>query len=260
MRDPAGVAGFLALAITLSLIWGLVLWYFDERAPSFRLLVFYVMGFTRRKPGEVRSLLLSLIYYGIGLLASLILAVLFDVQATAILSWAPAYFVLSVLGIIAEISLTNLFVDVACRVTGQGGPEQFAEIRQVPWMKGLMEFPAPLVPIAAAFGGIVEEIFFRGVLVHILAYKLSMNPVAAVAIAGVLFCMQQLVQLRTPFQMMVIGSGCVAISLVGGLLVVATGSLIPAVVCHASFVIFFMTQGNDASAGSSARQTQAVAK
>ena len=56
-----------------------------------------------------------------------------------------------------------------------------------------------------------------------------------------LFLLEQLVQLRTPFQAMIISGSCVAISLVGGLLVLQTGSVIPAALCHASFVIFFMS-------------------
>jgi hypothetical protein len=65
----------------------------------------------------------------------------------------------------------------------------------------------------------------------------------AIVVAGTLFVLQQLIQVQTPFQAMVIGSSCVAISLVGGLLVVFSGSILPALISHGSFVLFFMAQG-----------------
>ena len=76
------------------------------------------------------------------------------------------------LGIVAEISLANLFVDLGCRLTGQGGPERFAELREIPWMKGLRKLPAAAVPIVAALAGAVEEVFFRGVLLLVLTTRL----------------------------------------------------------------------------------------
>ena len=260
MRDSAVLGGLLALTIVFSLVWGKVLWYFDERSQGFRRLVLFAMGFTRRKPGEVRALLLSLIYYGVGLLATGILGGIFRVPVTAMISWAPAHLAHTVLGIIGAISLSNLFVDLGCRLAGQGRPDQFAEVKEVPWIKGLREFPALVVPVVAALGGVVEEIFFRGVLLHVLTNKLLVNPLVAVAISGTLFCLQQLVQVRTAFQAMIIGSGCAAISIVGGLLVVTTGSVVAAVLCHASFVIFFMTQGSKAAASSNPCQTEVAAR
>lgn len=249
MPDPAALAVFLALSILFSLVWGLSLRYLDERSQVLRRWVFFVMGFTRRRSGEVRALLLSIIYYGIGLLAALLFAISFGLAVSAVISFSATHLALTILGIVAEISLSNLFVDLGCRIMGQGRPEQFAEVREIPWIKGLREFPSGVAPLVAAFGGVVEEIFFRGVLLLILMDKLMVAPLLAVMITGTLFCLQQLLQVRTRFQAMVIGSGCVAISLVGGLLVVFTGSVVPAVLCHASFVIFFMTQGSGVSAG-----------
>lgn len=111
-------------------------------------------------------------------------------------------------------------------------------------MKGLRQLPPAMVPVVAALAGAVEETFYRGVLLGILTMRFSVPPIAAVAISGTLFCVEQLLQVRTAFQAMIIASGCVAISMVGGLLVVARGSFVPAALCHASFVLFFMNQGS----------------
>jgi membrane protease YdiL (CAAX protease family) len=147
-------------------------------------------------------------------------------------------------------------VDVGCRLTGQGRPEQFAEVQEIPWIKGLWAFPPRFVPAAAALGGVVEEVFFRGVLLRIMTDLLAVDPPAAVALAGALFCLEQLLQVRTRFQALLIGAGCAAISLVGGLLVVLTGSVVPAVLCHASFVVFHMARPR--GVGESAGRTGAA--
>lgn len=260
MHSALVVGGFLVVATFVSLTWGRVLWYLDERSQAFRRSAFVVMGYTSRMLGEVRSGLLSFIYYGFGLLAAFLFAIVFGLGSSTLISFSLAHLGLAVLGAMGEISLSNLLVDLSCRATGQGSPKQFGELREIPWIKGLLQLPPKAVPVAAALGGVVEEVFFRGVLLRILTDKLLVAPLAAVAIAGALFCVQQLMQIRTAFQAMVICCGCVAISFIGGLLVVLTGSLVPAVLSHASFVVFFMTQGNEDSVGFSRAAAKARAR
>jgi hypothetical protein len=248
MPDAALLGAFLAGATVVSVIWGLSLWYFYERSQLLRHWIFFVMGFTRRRSEEVRAVLLSAVYYVIGLLASLLFVGAFGLSPVAMFSFSATHLPLAILGIVGEISLSNLLVDFGCKVTGQGKPEKFAELKEIPWMKGLRDLPPKAVVVGAALGAMVEELFFRGVLVLILTQKLLVAPWLAVMIAGALFVLEQLVQLRTAFQAMVIGSSCVAISLVGGLLVVATGSVVPAVLCHVSFVVFFIFSGQSKAA------------
>jgi membrane protease YdiL (CAAX protease family) len=243
MPNALALGAFLAAAITVSFGWGRALWYFTERSQATRRWVFFAMGYTCRQFGEVRALALGAIYYTLGLLASLLLALAFRLPVSSLISFKVSHIPLSLLGIVAEISLSNLLIDLSVRLTSTAGPERFAEIREIPWMKGLYQLPPAVVPLAAAGGGVVEEIFFRGVVLRIMSDRLSVAPMIAIAIAGTLFVFQQLVQVRTAFQAMVIGSSCVAISVAGGLLVALTGSILPAVISHGSFVLFFMSHG-----------------
>jgi membrane protease YdiL (CAAX protease family) len=121
-------------------------------------------------------------------------------------------------------------------------------MNDVPWIKGVRQLPAGLAPLAAALGGMTEELFFRGVLQRILTGRLLVPALVAILIAGILFYFEQLLQVQTAFQAVVIGCSCVAISAIGGLLVVLTGSIWPALFAHASFVLFFMTQGSETPA------------
>jgi hypothetical protein len=250
MSDSLALVAFLAASTIFSLLWGRSLWYLDEVSTTFRRSVFFAMGFTRRPVDEVRALLLTAAYYALGLIASLLFALAFSLPAAALISFSATHLLLSALGAIGQISLTDLLVDLTCRLTGWGGPERFAEIKDIPWMKGLRRLPAGSAPMAAALAGVVEEVFFRGITLRILIDRFKVAPLVAMTAAGVLFYLGQLAQVRTAFQAMVIGCSCVAISTIGGLLVVLTGSVAPAVLCHASFVLFFITHdGGEASVG-----------
>jgi membrane protease YdiL (CAAX protease family) len=248
MHSASMLGIFLLLAVA-SLLWGRTLWYCSERSALLRRWLFFLMGFTRRPMLEVRSLLLTAIYGGTGLLLALVFAVSFGLPVSRLITpISQSHFALAVLGAAGEISLTNLLVDLICRLPGVGGPQRLAEMSEVPWIKGVRQLPALAAPLAAALGGVSEEIFFRGVMLRILTDRWLAPPVVAIVIAGILFCVQQVVQVQTRFQAVVIGCGCVAISAVGGILVVLSGSVVPAVFAHASFVLFFMTQGGEASA------------
>src|SRR4029453_15034032 len=111
--------------------------------------------------------------------------------------------------------------------------------REIPWMVGLQQLPRGTAPWAAALGGGVEELFYRGVLLPILIGA-GMAPPVAVLAAGALFLLQQLLQVKTRFQAMVLGAACAAISLVGGPLGGATGRAPPAGPSPATFVIFYV--------------------
>ena len=250
MPNPMMLTVFLAAAAGASLIWGRALWYFAERSQALRRWVFFLMGFSHRPMTQVRSLLLGAIYCGLGLLAVFLFAVGFGLPASRwILPLRESHLALAVLGAAGEISLTNLLVDLVCRLPGVGGPQRLAEMNDVPWIKGVRQLPVGLAPIAAAMGGVVEELFYRGVVQRILTERFLVNAIVAIIIAGLLFYFEQLLQLQTAFQAVVIGCSCVAISAVGGILVVLTGSVVPAVLAHASFVLFFMTRGSEAPAG-----------
>lgn len=238
MPEPAALAVTLAAAAAAAVAWGRALWFLDQRSAAFQRVVLGVLGFTRRPASEVRSALLSAVYCAAGLLVAALFAALWHVPVGRLLAPAAEQVPLVVLGIVAEVALASLLVMLWCAATG-AGRERFAELAEVPWMAGLRALPGAAAPAAGAVAGVVEELFFRGVLLAALLAR-GVAPWVAVTLAGALFVIQQLVQVRTGFQAAVIGAGCMAISGVGGLLVLASGSVLPAVVCHVAFVVFFL--------------------
>jgi membrane protease YdiL (CAAX protease family) len=201
------------------------------------------MGFTRRGYHEVKALLLSAIYYLFGLLAAFALWAMFSFGHPIGIGLSLTHVPLIILGIIAQISISSLLVTLYWEVGPVAPADRFAELKNIPWIKGIMDLPPRLAPVAAGLGGVVEEFVFRGVALQIMIQELEMPVYPAIAVAGALFLFQQLLQVHTQFQAVLIGAGCIAISLVGGVLVAYTGSVMPALLCHASFVVFYLDTG-----------------
>ena len=84
MRNPVTLGAFLVAAVVVSLVWGRSLWYCAERSQAFRRWVFFIMGFIGRPLEQVRSLLLSLIYCGLGLLAAVLFAIAFGLPVSSL--------------------------------------------------------------------------------------------------------------------------------------------------------------------------------
>ncbi len=243
MTDWAGVAGFVAVAALASLAWGKILWYCNERSDTFRRWLFLVISFTSERPAAVQSLLLGVIYFTFGLFVTALLAIAFSVPAAAVFSCTWFFWPLVVLGAVGEISLAALLVEIGCRIPTQLGPERLAkEILEIPWVKGIEQLPGVTAPIFAAIGGSADELFFRGIILTAMIHRFHVDAALAIAITTALFCAQQALQVRTRLQALLITCSCLSISVIGGLLVVATGTVIPAILCHASFVLFFVSR------------------
>lgn len=242
MAEPVDLLLFVAATVAVATLWAKSLWYLDERASWLQGVVFFVLSYTRRSAEQVRALLLSGVYYGLGLLSALLLALIWRLPLGPLWVVESSHVALILLGVLAEISLTHLLIS-AIFLVRPIDPKRFGEMQEIPWIMGLRHLSPLMRPLAAATGGMVEEVFFRGVVLAILLGPMAVPAPTAVLLAGALFLFQQLLQVQTPLQRIIVGAGCVVISLVGGLLVVLTGSVVPAVLCHASFVIFFLDQG-----------------
>jgi membrane protease YdiL (CAAX protease family) len=243
MTNWVGVTGFLVAAAVASLAWGKILWYCNERSDTFRRFLFRVLSCTYDRPAAVQSLLLGVVYFTFGFFVAALLTVAFSVPAAAVFAWSGFSWPLVVIGAVGEISLAALLVEIGCRIPTQAGPDRLAkEILEIPWVKGVEQLPGLTAPIFAAIGGSAEELFFRGIVLTAVIHRYHVDAAFAITITSVLFCVQQALQVRTRLQALLMVCSCLSISLVGGLLVVATGTVVPAILCHASFVLFFVSR------------------
>ncbi|VAW97071.1 hypothetical protein MNBD_GAMMA22-225 [hydrothermal vent metagenome] len=240
MIDTFSIILYLVFATSFILVWGKMLWYLDERSNALRSWVLLIMSFVGSDMQAVKTVLLSVLYYTCGLIGCVIFALFFTINFSVFFSFSWQSLALTLIGIIAEVSLANLLISLYLAFARNKSPERFKELSSIPWIAGLKNVPSSITVLLAASAGAVEELFFRGILLYVMLYNFLLTPILAVVIVTLLFLAQQLIQLKTVFQCIVIASGCISISIVGGLLLIYTQSIIPAIICHVFFVVFFM--------------------
>ncbi len=231
--------GFIIAVTIFTIVWGRILWYFDEKTNLLPRFIFYLMTYLRMTFPEIKSLLLSIIYYSFGIIGILVFSISYHVDMAGLFHFRFLFLLLILLGIMAQVSLANLFISLYLKIIRHKRINPFFEIQNSPWISGIMRLPKFFIPFAPVIGGLLEEFFFRGVILIILVTKFTVSPLLAIGIITFLFMVEQWLQLRTAAQRIMIGLGSLAISFIGGILVIYTGSIIPAAVSHMFFVVFY---------------------
>ena len=229
------LAAFFILAIFLSASWSKVL--FCKRTRFENTLTIYLVTVSRLSEREAHALLKSFAYYCYGIIASLILLYCFDIDVISMFTIDKKIVTMILLGTMAELSTIRLFTSLYA-IT-HSNVDISNEIREVSWIEGISKLPHKFIPFAPIGGAFVEEFFFRGSLLMIFIQKMSIPPYISLLVITALFAYEQLLFLKTSVQKIIIGSASVGISLMGGLLILYTGSLLPAMIAHASFVMFY---------------------
>ena len=230
---------FIIVSAIFTVLWGKVLWFFAEKSKRFTGIIFRLMSFWRKSFREIQSVILSLVYFSLGILGALVFAGIYDLEIFPLFAFRLWFVPLIFLGIIAGISLSGLLVTLYLGMRQDKRVDPDSEIREIPWIDGIGKLPRLLFTPFLVTSAFLEEFFFRGILLLIVAKKLPVSPWFALAWVTFLFLLEQLLQVRTKTQAAILGCGSFAISLVGGLMVLYTGSIIPAAFSHASFVVFF---------------------
>jgi membrane protease YdiL (CAAX protease family) len=144
-----------------------------------------------------------------------------------------------ILAALAEISITSIANGFTNEMAKMQGIKSIDELRKIRWIVGISFLPGWCMPLVAAMGGFFEEIVFRGVFMQVMIDQYNIALWVTIILSTVLFVYHQIIQLDTPTQKFIIGISSCIISIIGGLTVVYTGSILPAVFAHTSFVIFY---------------------
>lgn len=234
----ADAAGFAALALAVAAIWLVVyrVAVFDTRTNQRVRL--WVVSHTVVPGRYVIPIVGTLIYLTLGVLGSIPLLYAGDLGLAGLLAWhvTPNGVGLMLLTAVGAHLSSGFAASVMYVVRPRVDvPTAMARVR---WMKELLVLPQPWRYIVPGVSAAVEEFFFRGVFLGGLLA--TGTPVwAAIAISGAAFIVLQVLYTDTALQATVIGLGCVVLTVLGGLLVVVEGSVVPAIVVHASFAVYY---------------------
>ena len=236
-QPPFNFFIFLLIAAAYSLFWGRIMFINANRKHTVRLSLF-IMRFTRANQRDIHSALLGILYLSTGLLGSLIFSLVFKINILKYFALQNEFIIFIFIGIFAEMSIANMLMSILSSLAQRIDYEK--EIKGVNWIKEVFTLPEYLIPVAPTVGGFFEELFFRGVLLIImLKFYPSVGPFIAIAVVTVLFGLQQGIQTNSIHQASAMALGALAVSVIGSLLVIHTGSILPAVIAHCSFVIFY---------------------
>jgi len=240
ITDAVGLVAFEAVIGCYCLIWGVGSKRIYDQARLTRPVVLRLMSVSRLEAPAAAALVGGVAYLSGGIAAILLAATLFGTDWGALLAIPEQLLPLTIAGLIAELSATALLTNLAVRSLFSAHVEAGSEVARIPWLRATLRSPVPLVVMGIIASATVEEILFRGVLLTILLRRFGTNPGTAIGVSAAAFTIQQVCQVSNRHQAAIIGLTCVAIAVVGGLLVVLTGSVVAGTMCHASSVIFYV--------------------
>jgi hypothetical protein len=177
-------------------------------------------------------------YLACGLLAIGILVSVSRLSLANLLTWDVTVqgAAVTLLAMVGAHSLTGFAMSVVYAV--RPTLDIAASVTDVPWVREvsvLGRYWRWAIPMVSAA---VEEFFFRGVF--LLGLIAAGAPAWwAIFLSGVVFTTGQVIMTENRVQAMVMGLSSITLSIVGGLLVLAVGSVLPAVIVHASFAGYY---------------------
>ncbi|MBN1243433.1 MAG: CPBP family intramembrane metalloprotease [Spirochaetales bacterium] len=234
-------AFFLALALFV-FIWGRLLKWGAERSRALGRLAFMVMSRTRFGHDQVKAVLLGLLYAAFGVFGTVVFVAWSGADARALFSFRPGSLALAALCFAAMLMIMDLLLGLVLPALRSGmrrSPER--EIAEAPWIDGIARMGnRTLAALAPGVSGFFEELFFRGALLACATGVAGLDAVPAVALVTAAFVVQQLLQLRSLPQAVIIGTSCVVISAIGSFATLHSGSVVPAALAHAAFAVFYV--------------------
>lgn len=190
------------------------------------------------------SIFATFLYCLLPTVSSIVVAAVADLN---IFGLFPARFgleflTLTFLSIVSAISLVSVCVLLTQKLWPQ--VDIPGEMAKVKWIEGIMQTPPKVAWFLPLLSASFEEVFFRGVLLSGLLGH-GMNTVLAITVVTLAFILNQIVLADTWTQRLVLGYSSLAISLVGSIVFLATGSIIPSMVMHASFAGFYTSNSEN---------------
>ncbi|GIH02941.1 hypothetical protein Rhe02_10080 [Rhizocola hellebori] len=143
---------------------------------------------------------------------------------------------LTLLAGIGASALTAFAMSVLHALPGRADvPTTVADVR---WIQEIVVLPRPWRSLIPGISGALEEFYFRGVM--LFGLLATGFPVwAALVFTGAVFTAGQVALTESRMQATVLAISSIVLSVVCGLLTVVEGSVLPAILIHASFAGYY---------------------
>jgi membrane protease YdiL (CAAX protease family) len=162
----------------------------------------------------------------------------------------PSYLTLVPLAFIAQNSLTGLMMQLL--IAANPKINVFWELTTIPWVRYTLMMPGIVRAIAPLGAAIAEEVFFRGAVFLVLVNNFPQTGTyLPIFVCTVLFVVQQVLQVDTLGQGLILLIGSTSISIVGCAATLYTGSFLPTLLCHTAYAFVYLQLGTSKSWSSS---------
>ncbi|GKX32010.1 hypothetical protein SH1V18_44900 [Vallitalea longa] len=192
-------------------------------------------------PSYSYSVFATFLYCILPTISCFVVAGIADIRISDLFSLndIPISTVIIMLGIVASMSLISMFVMIAMKIVPK--IDIVGEMSSVVWIKGVFQVPKKIAWLLPFLSASFEELFFRGVLLKSLISN-GMNIILAISVVTLAFVLNQVLLTNTITQALVLGFSSIFISVIGSILFLASGSIIPSMIVHASFAGFYVNK------------------
>lgn len=235
-----GLILFLLVCFAFSIFWGKSTKIFLE-SRLIQGIVEYIMQYSRWHADKIRFAILWAAYLLVPILGSLLCYLVFDMPFLEFIRLKNVQESLfyTILGFVVQFQLSAFLVLLISAIKSE--INWYQVIRSIGWVSVSYNLPKSIrffYPTSSAF---LEEMFFRGSVFMVLYTQFPEIPVwVSIGIVCLLFIIQQAINTQEPIQAVAISMGAISISLVGCLLILATDSILPAILCHMLYVGMYL--------------------
>jgi hypothetical protein len=231
---------FLIIVTVVSIFWGRInrIGY----SKFITSIVHFIMKYSKMNAELIRSYLVWSIYIAVGLVAAVALLLTYQANLLRLLTLDPRYLTLIPLAFIAQNSLTGLMMQLL--IVANPMINVFRELTTIPWVRYTLMMPGVMRVIAPLGAAIAEEVFFRGAVFLVLINNFPQTGTyLSILLCTVLFVVQQVLQVDTLGQGLILLIGSTSISAVGCIVTLYTGSFLPTLLCHTAYAFFYLQLG-----------------
>lgn len=237
LQDSFCFIVLVLILTTLSVLFGRILFWIDKQR--------WVTSFTRKLMSrldwnyeEIRASIVGCFYYLAPLIAIIILCIIFRFPLYRYMSIDMSYIAYIPITICGELSVVTMMS--GCLTLISDRINWTKEIGNISWISSIQKRNPKVAVIAPMLGALVEELFFRGIC-FLMIYSLftEIGYIWPMIISTILFTLEQVLFTNNRKQGLSMVLGSIAIGIVGSISVIYTKSLLPSLLAHESFLIFY---------------------
>ena len=229
---------FLILFV-FSIVWGRGILFMHKHGISKRVTM-WVMNYIMCPYSMIEDIFLNCYYNVVGLMGIVVFSICFDIPLFQKFLIVPQALKFIILAPLAVLSLANIII--SCITPIFNGDVLTDEMMQIPWVNFTSRVNPKLGPLIPCIGALLEEIFFRGVVFYYAFYICNFHFAISFFISFCMFALQQMLFTANKIQSILMLFGALIVSLISCMVIVISDSLLPAILSHEIFVIFYFSK------------------